>query len=51
VSLFTDAKPRTELTGLTYFTQPRERRRLSARSWALASVVLVLCGLLNWLLR
>jgi SSS family solute:Na+ symporter len=51
VSVFTKAKPRSELTGLTYFTQPLERKRLSGRSWALASFVLVLCGMLNWLCR
>jgi SSS family solute:Na+ symporter len=51
VSIFTPSKPLAELAGLTYFTQPASRRRISGRSWALASFVLTLCVILNWICR
>jgi len=51
VSAFTKAKTRQELRNVTYFTQERGRQRISAKSWWLASSVLLGCLVLNYVFR
>jgi SSS family solute:Na+ symporter len=51
VSAFTQRKTPEQLKNITYFTQERGRRRISARSWSLATSVLLACILLNYLFR
>jgi SSS family solute:Na+ symporter len=51
VSQFTKAKPKDELRGITYFTQPGARLHISPLSWSLAIAVLAACAVLNFIFR
>ena len=51
LSAFTQAKPKEELSGITYFTQTGARQRISPTAWALAISVLAACVALNVIFR
>lgn len=51
VSGFTGRKSLDQLKGITYFTQDRKVRHISARSWALAAIVLTITIALNFIFR
>jgi hypothetical protein len=51
VSGVTRAKPRSDLQGITCFTQIGSRHRISAPSWILAVAVLAACAWFNYIYR
>jgi solute:Na+ symporter, SSS family len=51
LSQVTPRKSPEELKGITYFTQDRGLRHISAKSWALAGSVLLTCIVLNFIFR